>query len=117
MTARGLPARRRGVRFEQEVARWLGTVTTRSTRPGIHDDAGDVLLPGFVVETKSHTRLALPAWWRELVAKVDTDDEPVLIVKQAGKTVAHALVYERADDGAMTEPVTLAEWWPQREAS
>ena len=117
MTARGLPARRRGIRFEQDVARWFGVPTTRSTRPGIHDDAGDVLLPGYVVECKSHTVTRLPQWWREVCAKCNSEDDPLLIVKVPGKSVGYALVYEADLDGSMGEPEPLAEWWPQRELS
>jgi len=88
VTARGGPARRRGVRFEQEVARYMGTVTTRSVAPGVHDDKGDIVLPPWVVECKSHTRLALPTWWRELEPKLQPENAPpLLVVKRDGRRV------------------------------
>ena len=53
------------VTFEQEKPATSSTVTvTRSTCPGIHDDAGDVVVTGLrqFLECKNHGRLELGPW-------------------------------------------------------
>jgi hypothetical protein len=96
MTARGRAARLKGIRFERAVAHWLETVTTRSQRPGIHDDAGDVVLDGFIVECRDRDRWELGAWWAALLVKAAALElEPVLIVKRPGKPIGESLVVTR----------------------
>lgn len=100
MASRGRSARSAGIRFERAVAQFLGTRTTRSTRPGVHDDAGDVHLPGHVVECKDHGRWTVEAWWRELLAKAQPGETPVLVLKRRGQPIGEALVVQR-----------LSDWW------
>lgn len=100
MPSRGRSARSAGIRFERAVAQFLGTRTTRSTRPGVADDAGDVVLPGHVVECKDHARWTVDAWWRDLLAKRRGDEVPVLVLKRRGQPIGEALVIQR-----------LSDWW------
>lgn len=96
---RGRSARRRGIAFEQELARYLGTVTTRSTRPGIHDDAGDVVLEGWTIEAKNVTRWQVQAWFTEVERKAELHgDRPALILKRPQRNTAGALLVVRLKD-------------------
>jgi hypothetical protein len=99
---RGRSARRRGIAFEQELARYLGTVTTRSTRPGIHDDAGDVVWPDWTIEAKNVTRWQVQAWFTEVERKAGLyDNRPALIVKRPRRNMGDALLIVRLKDVIM----------------
>lgn len=95
----GRYSRQKGRRFELQVAHYLDTVTTASTRAGVHDDGGDVVLDGWVIECKDHQRWAVPSWWRALVAKVRPGERPALVLKWPGVAdPAEALVVMRLED-------------------
>jgi hypothetical protein len=99
MTARGAAARRKGHSTERWFARDLGVPTTRNVRPGIHDDAGDLVLPGWAVEIKDQARWRIEMWWDGIADKALPGDEPALIVKRTGIGADRALV------------VVRYEWW------
>jgi len=88
----GAASRAKGVRFEQAVANYLGTVTTRSTRPGIHDDAGDVVLPGWLIECKDHGRLELGPWLDKAHRARLDGDRAALVVKRRQTAIAESFV-------------------------
>ena len=95
----GASSRRKGVTFEQEVARYLGTVTTRSTRPGIHDDAGDVVVTGWFLECKNHGRLELGPWLdkaERLAGEFDAE-LTALVVKRRNRFIGHSFVVMTLD--------------------
>ena len=94
----GRASRMKGIRWERAVAQFLGTVTTRSTRPGVADDAADVVLDGWLVECKDHGRWSVPEWWRQVVAKCREGERPVLVLKQRQKPTGEALVVMRLED-------------------
>ena len=99
MTAPGASARRKGIRFEQELARHFGTVTTRSTRPGVHEDPGDVVLDDWVVEAKNHKRWSVALWFADVEVKADLYGlRPVLILSRPQRTMADSLVVVRLRD-------------------
>jgi len=93
----GRASRDKGIRWERAVAHFLGTTTTRSTRPGVADDAADVVLDGWLVECKDHARWSIPAWWHDLDNKV-IDERPVLVLKRRNRPVGDALVVLRLED-------------------
>lgn len=105
MAKPGKPARDAGIRWERAVAHWLGTVTTRSRAQGSHDDGGDVVLGGYVVECKDHARWNLMAWWLHLESKLKDGDTPLLILKRRGHPTGDALVVTR-----------LRDYWPEEDA-
>jgi len=88
----GASSRAKGVRFEQDVARYLETVTTRSVRPGIHDDAGDLVLPGWVLECKDHGRLELGPWLDKAARARADGDRAGLIVKRRQRATSESFV-------------------------
>ena len=94
----GRPSRDKGIRWERALAQFLGTVTTRSTRPGVADDAADVALDGWLVEAKDHARWTIPAWWADLEQKLRDGQRPVLVLKRRQRPTADALVVMRLDD-------------------
>jgi hypothetical protein len=99
VTPRGRAARSKGIRFERAVAEALGTVTIRSLRPGVHDDGGDVVVPGFHVECRDRARWAVNQWWHttEVVADIH-QDVPLLVIKRPMRPVLDALVVARMGD-------------------
>jgi hypothetical protein len=98
MTNAGRAARAKGIRFERAIAKWFGTVTTRSTRPGIADDAADIWLPGYMIECKDHARWTVNQWFTELEGKTRDEETPVLILKRRNQPTSEALVVQRLAD-------------------
>jgi hypothetical protein len=96
----GKAARLKGIRWERALASYFGTITTRSTRPGVHDDGGDVILPGWVVEAKDHGRWTVQAWFELTERKCRPGERPVLVLKRRQKPTGDALVVLR-----------LSDWW------
>lgn len=98
MVARGRPAKARGVRWERAVAQYLGSRTTRSVAPGVHEDRGDVVWPGHVIECKDHSRWGryeLMQWFEQTERKAGDDDVPVLVIKRPQMPTSHGLVIVR----------------------
>ena len=94
----GRASREKGIRWERAVAQYLHTTTTRSTRPGVADDAADVVLDGWLVECKDHGRWTVPEWWRQVVAKCRDGETPVLVLKRRQLPTGEALVVLRLED-------------------
>jgi len=88
----GASSRAKGVRFEQAVATYLETVTTRSVRPGIHDDGGDVLVAGWVIECKDHGRLELGPWLDKAGRARLEGQRAALVVKRRQRATAESFV-------------------------
>ena len=87
---------------EREVARRFGTVTTRNTRPGTWEDAGDIALMGWCIDVKAHDskRWAVRSWWEsiETKARAGNGDRPALVLKRPGLRLDYALVVVRLGD-------------------
>lgn len=102
----GASARQYGIRFEQELARWFGCTTTRNSRPGLHDDAGDLLIEGVAVEAKARhcgtggtpPRWSIWSWMRQIEQKADDSQIPCLIVKRPGQPVGRNLIIANLED-------------------
>lgn len=108
----GKPSRDRGIRWERDVSTFLGLPTTRSLRPGVHDDGGDIAADGWFLECKDHGRLRLPKWWDEMEAKLNPGQRPALIVKRRRHPTRAGFVYlAREDIGLPADRVmTLGEF-------
>lgn len=102
----GAAGRQYGIRFERELARWFGCTTTRNSRPGLHDDAGDLVIDGVAVEAKARhcgTGGASPkwliwSWMREIERKADDNQIPCLIVKRPGHATGRNLIIANLED-------------------
>lgn len=88
----GAASRSKGIRFERAVADYLGTVTTRSVRPGVHEDGGDVVLGGWLVECKDHGRLELGPWSDKANAARLVGQMAALVVKRRQRPVGDSFV-------------------------
>lgn len=99
-------ARDFGIRFERELSHFLGRPTTRSQRPGIHDDAGDVIVDGVVLEAKARhlgagntsPKWMVWTWFRQVESKCAEDDLPALVLKRPGWTAGGSLLVVRLED-------------------
>jgi hypothetical protein len=101
VTRSGASARRKGIEFEQALARWFETITTRNTRPGLHDDAGDIVIPGWTVELKAWdaTTWTVRKWWTEVADKARRHHtRPMLILKVPRSPLGTSLVIARLED-------------------
>lgn len=98
MTPRGAPARRKGHSFERAVANFLGVKTTRNTRPGVHEDAGDLDLPGWCAELRSRARWSVALWFDVIESKSLESEKPLLVMHRANRNVADALVVMRLSE-------------------
>lgn len=98
MTERGAAARRKGHSFERAVANFLGVRTTRSVRPGIHDDAGDIVLDGWLCEIRSRARWSISLWFDVIEHKVLNGERPSLILHRPHRSLGDALVVMRLSD-------------------
>jgi hypothetical protein len=94
----GAAARMKGIRWERACAKFYGTATTRSTRPGVHEDGGDIVLPGWVVEAKDHDRWQVQRWFEDTEAKCVGDERPVLLLKRRNLSTSYGLVVVRMGD-------------------
>lgn len=95
----GAAARMKGIRWERAVAKYLGTHTTRSTRPGVHDDAGDVVMHnGLLLECKDHGAWRVQEWFAHIERKAEPDERPALILKRRQMATAEGLVVIRLGD-------------------
>ncbi len=95
----GAAARMKGIRWERAVAQYLGTQTTRSTRPGVHDDAGDVVMEnGLLLECKDHGSWRVQEWFSQIERKAGPDERPALILKRRQMATAEGLVVIRLGD-------------------
>ena len=68
------PNKRRGDRFEREIADYLRSmgIMVDRTRVGWTDDRGDIHgIPGVVLECKNHKTLDLSGWVAELAHEMD----------------------------------------------
>ena len=92
MTARGASARRKGHTFERELARDLGTSTTRNTRPGTHEDAGDLVLAGWYVEAKACEAWRVEEWWKKATANAVDGQRVAVLMKRDQHNFAQSLV-------------------------
>lgn len=94
----GAAARMKGIRWERAVAKYYGTATTRSTRPGVHDDAADIVMANdMLVECKDHGRWQVAAWFDQVESKCG-DQKPVLVLKRRQRSTAEGLVVMRVGD-------------------
>ncbi len=100
MSVHGKGARVKGISWERAVAKFLGTVTTRSVAPGIHEDRGDVVMHNHVlIECKNHARWRVLEWFKIIESKCTDDEVPVLIIKRPGDgSTAAGLVVMRLGD-------------------
>jgi hypothetical protein len=95
----GAAARMKGIRWERAVAQYLGTATTRSTRPGVHDDAGDVVMEnGLLLECKDHGSWRVQDWFSQIEKKAGPDERPALILKRRQMSTAYGLIVVRLGD-------------------
>lgn len=86
---------------EREVARRFGVTTTRNTRPGTWEDAGDIALRGWCIDVKAYDakRWAVRAWWESIESKARAgDDHPALVLAIPRRRLDHALVVARFCD-------------------
>jgi hypothetical protein len=100
VTARGAAARRKGHTFERAVAKYLGVRTTRNTRPGTHEDAGDIVLPGWCAEIRSRANWSVALWFDVIESKAEADQFPLLILHRMGRGTKDALVVMRLSEFA-----------------
>ena len=100
MTARGAPARNKGHTFERAVANFLGTKTTRNTRPGTHEDAGDIALPGWCCEIRSRARWSVALWFDVIEHKALAGENPLMVLHRAGRATKDSLVVMRLSEFA-----------------
>jgi len=94
----GASARRAGHTFERDVARYLGVPTTRSQRPGIHDDAGDLVIAGWCIELKNYgspSRGQIAVWHQIAAEKAAVAglDNVAVITKARNRPLALSHVY------------------------
>ena len=105
MPGSGASARRAGHTFERDVARFLNTVTTRSQRPGVWEDMGDIALDGWVVECRNRqaaSHLVVMAWLADVEQKAArVGHHAALVLKNRNRPIALARVVMR--------PVVFAE--------
>jgi hypothetical protein len=102
----GKAARDYGIRFEQDLAKHLGHPTTRSTRPGVHDDAADIAIPGICLEAKARhcgtggtpPRWSLWSWFNDTEAKCTYDQLPAVALKRPGHPIGDTLLVVRLSD-------------------
>jgi len=95
----GAAARMKGIRWERAVANYYGTSTTRSLRPGVHDDGGDIAMPNsMLVECKDHGRWQVATWFDQIERKCGDEERPVLVLKRRQQPVAYGLVVMRVGD-------------------
>jgi hypothetical protein len=102
----GKKARDFGIRFEHELSHWFDRPTTRSTRPGVHDDGGDIVIDGVVLEAKarhhgsdgSAPRWLVYSWFAEAERKCRDSELPALALKRPGVNVGGALLVVRLRD-------------------
>ena len=93
--------------FEQKVARILGTTTTRNTRPGTWEDAGDIALPGWCIDCKDYDEKAwrVRMWWDGIAAKArQHGDRVALVLHRPNRPLRDSLVVIR-----LADVVALAE--------
>lgn len=103
----GKASRDKGRRWELALAHWFGTSTTANTRPGSHDDGGDVVPPAdlhAVIEAKDVGRWTVAAWFDHLTTKCTHGETPLLILKRRNRPTGDALVVMR-----------LSDYWPTEE--
>lgn len=84
--------RRKGHEFERALARRWGVRTTRNTRPGVHEDAGDIPLPGLLVEAKNHGRWSVDTWFGEAESKATAEQAVALVLKRRRRPLGDSLV-------------------------
>lgn len=95
---RGASARRAGHEFEREVARYLGVPTTRSQRPGIRDDAGDLVVSDWLLELKNRpapSRAQITEWLTTAIVKAHAADltDAALVVKARNRPLGESTVW------------------------
>lgn len=88
----GASARKAGHDWERAIARRWGVNTTRNTRPGVHDDGGDILLPGYLAELKNTAVWRVAPWFAEAEAKASPDQRVALVLKRRHMAEGQALV-------------------------
>lgn len=102
----GRKARDFGIRFEHELSHWFNRPTTRSTRPGIHDDAGDIVINGVILEAKARHKTVNGAappwrlwnWFADTESKCGDGQLPAVALKRPGFNVGGALLVIRLED-------------------
>lgn len=102
----GRAAREFGIRFEHELSHFLGRPTTRSQRPGVHDDGGDLVIDGVLLEAKarhlganrSAPKWSVWAWFADAESKCRNDQLPVLALKRPGLNAGACLIVLRLRD-------------------
>lgn len=102
----GKQARDFGIRFERELADFIGRPTTRSQRPGIHDDGGDLVIDGVVLEAKARhlgagntsPKWMVWTWFRQVEEKCRDGQLPALALKRPGWTAGGCLLVVRLED-------------------
>ncbi len=90
--ASGSSARRAGHEWERQLARRWGVPTTRNTRPGVHDDGGDILLPGWYVEAKNTAAWRVNPWFYLAETNATPDLSIALVLKRRHRPEGDALV-------------------------
>ena len=93
----GASSRRKGHEYERQVAHYLDTITTRNHAPGAHLDAGDLVVEGWLLEAKNHTRLELGPWLDLATAKADDDQRVALVVKRRQRPIGDSFVVMTLD--------------------
>lgn len=90
----------KGIRWERACAQFYGLPTTRSLRPGVHDDGGDLDGSdlGLILECKDHTQWRVQFWFDELERKALPDQTPVLLLKRRQQSTAAGLIVARIGD-------------------
>jgi len=96
----GAAARMKGIRWERACAQFYGLPTTRSLRPGVHDDGGDLdgTSLGLILECKDHGQWRVAHWFDELERKAHDDQVPVLLLKRRQQPTAAGLIVARMGD-------------------
>lgn len=94
----GAAARMKGIRWERSVAKFYNTTTTRSTRPGVHDDAADIITDNnMLIECKDHSSWRVQEWFDQVERKC-ANERPVLVLKRRQRSTAEGLVVMRVGD-------------------
>ena len=116
----GASARRAGHTFERDVARYLGVRTTRSVRPGIHDDAGDLVVDEWLLELKNYGHASanrIARWHTEarVKARAARLDHVAVVIKARNQPLPLSRVYLTASDlygliadGELDDPTLVA---------
>jgi len=109
MAVSGKGARLKGMNYEREVVKFVGSrgIDVQRVRAGYHDDIGDVRgIQGWLIDCKNHGTLNLPGWLDHNQEKVFDSEgdlrQHCLVVKRRMAPVEKSYVVMNLDDFVAT---------------